>query len=145
MLTFKPETEEEILKSNLIPEGFYKVYVSQALFHTSQEGKVSIKLILIVYDKEGKERTIFSYLSPNYKRLLKHFCDATGLEQHYLSGKLDPLHCERKSCFIKLEIQKNKKGIFQNSVEDFLKEIPEQTLSVSSTGNPKDMDDDIPF
>ena len=85
-LNFNPQTEEQVL--NLLPDGEYPFYVYDAENWIGKTGKESIKLTLKVIDQNGAERSVFCYLSPNYLFLLKHFCDAVGLQEAYQKGNL---------------------------------------------------------
>ena len=95
-LLFAPQTEEELL--DLMPDGEYEFYVKEANRHINpRNGNTSIKLNLGIIDHHGREKELVCYLSINYIFLLKHFCDATGLEEVYKTGKLDIGHCLKQS------------------------------------------------
>jgi len=141
-LSFNPQSEVDIL--NLMPDGEYDFVVKSADNHRSMKtGNQSIKLTLSVYDKAGKENTVFCYLSPNYMFLLKHFCDATGLEGAYEAGNLSPELCFGKSGRCKIAIEEPAEGsnyLPKNTVKDFVKGAKSVTVD-----NSEFINDAIPF
>ena len=79
MFNFEPfdPTDEKAL-FGLMPDGEYDFCVQKANWHTSKTGSQSIKLSVLVFNNDGSSRTLDCYLSPNYKKLLAHFCNAAG-------------------------------------------------------------------
>lgn len=144
MLQFTPETEEELL--DLMPDGEYDFYVKESEKYVNQKnGNQSIKLTLGIINHRNIEKLLNCYLSVNYKLLLKHFCDATGLEEHYKKGTLSPEHCKNQSgkCKIITEIQEGTNYPPKNVIRDFVKRVP----GAQNTAPPVNdfIDDTIPF
>lgn len=128
MLEFEPETEEEL--ANLAEDGDYPFMVVKSEPHVKKEnGNKSIKLTLKFFDNKNKERIVFCYLSVAFKKLLKHFCDATGNEDAYKSGKVSAATCENMSGIFKIGRSIPEEGSNyspQNVVIDFIKRDPNQ-------------------
>jgi hypothetical protein len=121
-MDFTPQSEEDIL--NLLPDGEYEFLVKASEKHLSKSGNLSTKLTLSVYDAQGRDHTTFCYLSPNFMFLLKHFCDATGLEDAYATGKVTPEMCLNRTGKCKVIIEQPAEGtnfLPKNVVKDFLK------------------------
>jgi hypothetical protein len=145
-LSFNPLSEEEVL--NLIEPGIYHFEVKEATEGFSQgSGMPRIALIVKVWDKNGREKIIFDYLTTSLLYKIKHFCDATGLEKVYESGKFSASDCTGKSgkCKIKIDSQEGYQP--KNSVADYVaadKDVVEMPLS-SFKSKDELTDDDIPF
>lgn len=121
MLNFNPLTEEEL--QTLLGEGQYEFLVRNAEVHISKtSGNKSIKLTIAVYDDKGKEFLLFVYLTVNFMRLLKHFCDATGLTENYLKGQLTPQDCIGKHGLCQVAIEKQEGTAYppKNVIKDFI-------------------------
>ena len=144
-LSFNPLSEVDIL--NLLPEDEYDFVVKNADNHRSMKtGNQSIKLTLGVYDKAGRENTVFCYLSPNFMFLLKHFCDSVGLEESYEKGILNPAICVNRSGRCKILIEEPEVGtnyMPKNVVKDFIKSTKNATVKTEEVDTFQDAD--IPF
>jgi hypothetical protein len=145
MLEFEPKSEQELL--NLLSEGEYDFHVQSAenwVSHSS--GNKSIKLTLYLYTPDGRQFVNYTYLSQNYLLLVKHFCEATDLEQYYNSGKLTPELCIGKKGRCKVIIKQPKEGTTyqpQNAIKDF---IPRAKMETDKPEVKSDfVDSDIPF
>ena len=140
MLSFQPLSEEEL--QTLLPEGEYEFSVKHAESHISKtSGNKSIKLTLAVYNEKGKEFLLFVYLTVNFMRLLKHFCDATELSEKYLLGRLSPEECIGKNGIAYIGIEKQEGTTYppKNVIKDFIKQKKDKTQVVDF------IDDDLPF
>jgi hypothetical protein len=88
----QPLSEEELNAYDLIEEGVYDFEVLKAERQTSKSGNPMAKLQLNIWDKQGKSSVIFDYLvfsSVKFcTRKVKHFCEATGIEDDYLKGTI---------------------------------------------------------
>ncbi len=145
MLQFPPKSEEEILA--LLPDGEYDYLVKNAAPHRSQAGNESTKLLIAVYKPDGDSIDITVYLSPNYLLLIKHFCESNGLDQAYLSGKLDTMDCINRTGRCKVIIEQPKEGtnfLPKNVIKDFIKNSS-ATPPVAPVENNEFKDDDLPF
>lgn len=141
-MDFEPKEEHELY--DLLPEGEYDFYVKGAEKHLSKAGNLSIKLTLAVYNEMAKEYTLSCYLSPKYAKTLKHFCDATGLEEQYKKGSLLPEMCVNMSGRVKVAVREPEPGSNferQNEVKDFKKGKPGSVKKPAE----EPFNDDIPF
>jgi Protein of unknown function (DUF669) len=127
-MRFTPQTEEEINSFKLLPDGEYDFTVVYAEDKVSEKGNEYIFLKLQVWDFDGRERLIFTNLA--FIKLLKHFCDITGLQDKYQHGEIFAADCLNKMgrCILKIQ-QGNKKpdGSYypdKNVVEDYIIKKP---------------------
>lgn len=92
MYTFTPMTEEEIDSASLLTEGTYDFEVKKSIRKLSKSGNAMSEILVIVYDKDGKQHSLFDYLVfsqvPLCIRKVKHFCEAVGLIDQYNKGEL---------------------------------------------------------
>lgn len=145
-----PKTEEELLDV-VLPKGRYKFEVLKS------EGKISstgnpmndISLGLHGNNQIGNVRDFLVFSDKNLNiRKIKHFCDATGLQEEYKKGQI-------RDSFLGLtgevdidieEKQSNGKGGFypeKNIVVDYVKN-PTKQAAPELKAEPA-FDDDIPF
>ena len=154
MYTFTPMTEEQIEASNLMGNGVYDFEVIKAVRKISKAGNPMAELNILVWDKEGKQHTIFDYLvfssqALNIKKV-KHFCDTTGLSKEYERGNL-PEELDRLSGKVEIGIQDEQPkmggGFYpkKNIVIDYIK--PSNTIKDENVSAlPEEpFSDDIPF
>jgi len=93
MFNYEVLNEQDSLKARefqLLKEGIYDFAVLEAKLAMSQAGNHMIKLkIQIIH--EGQDFNVFDNLiaTTNMTWKTKHFCDTTGLEEEYLSGKFN--------------------------------------------------------
>lgn len=90
----------------MLPEGIYDYQVAYAEDKISHAGNEYIFLKLSVYDIQGRERLIFTNLA--FIKLLKHFCDAHGLQEKYKNGELLAEDCLGKIGKCEIGIEKGK-------------------------------------
>lgn len=87
---FPSMTDEEL--EQLLDDGVYDFEVKKSERKTSKNGNPMAKLYLKVWDKDGKEHTVFDYLVFSHVPLnikkIKHFCDAVGKSRNYKEGSL---------------------------------------------------------
>lgn len=153
MYTFTPMTEEEIQASSVIEAGTYDFEVIKATRKISKKGNPMAELNINVWDKEGKQHTLFDYLvfssQPLNIKKVKHFCDATGLSKEYERGKL-PEEMENLYGKVCLDIQdeqpKEGGGFYpkKNVVVDYIVAAQGTTRAENKKDDFKD-DIDLPF
>ncbi len=149
----KPLSEKEIKQGDLWAKGNYHFKVINAEEARSQSGNDMIKLTLTIWSEGGRTKIIFDYLLEALEYKLAHFAEATGLLQKYQSGSLSSYDCYGKEGELKLTIQVDKTGEYQdkNSVADYLlSEAAEakkfdQITSKNKTESSTELNDDIPF
>jgi len=145
MLNFDPRIDEE--KHELLAPGEGDFEVLKSELKQSKAGNAYISLILKVWDKNGRQGTVFDYLmSYAMKHKLKNFCYATGLNHNYDQGYLEPENCMGKSGKLILGIEKDEKGVYKdkNRVMDYIcSENKPSKDDKKEELNP--LDDDIPF
>ncbi len=94
-MRFIPLSEDELQVSSLVPEGIYAYQVVKSEDAISKAGNEYIKLMLKIWDHDGKENLVFTNLA--LIKLLKHFCDLNGMQAEYDSGNIPPSLCSGKS------------------------------------------------
>jgi len=149
----KPLSREEMERGDLIPDGNYDFMVADAAETYSKAGSEMIKLTLKVWDKDGRERTIFDYLLDALPYKIAHFAEATGLFDKYQEGVLSADDCIGKSGECKIYIQKSKDPQYgdKNSVGDYLlpddaQVAKQERKAAEAKGQPvDDLNDDLPF
>lgn len=122
-LEFQPKTEEELKKSVLLDKGEYDFDVIGAEEQTSKaSGNPMIKLTLKVYGNNGETAFVYDYLLAALEYKVKHFCDTAGLTTEYQLGILTADMCLNKCGKVKLDIQKDKTGQYEdkNVVKDYI-------------------------
>lgn len=137
-LSFQPQTEEEVL--NLLKPGIYSFEVKVAEDAVSKKGNPMIRLSMVTWDDKGRERYITDYLMTAMMFKIKHFCEATGLEDKYNAGSFSAADCVGKAGKFKLRIDDGQKSGYapKNEVQDYVKEAPAQAANDF-------LDDDIPL
>ena len=92
MFSFTPMSDEELNASNLLDPGVYDFEVGRSEPKTSKAGNLCSNLRLKVWDKKGKNHSVFDCLvfsSHQFsQRKLRHFCDSIGLTKEYKAGEL---------------------------------------------------------
>lgn len=142
-MLFQPLNEQEVL--NLLPEGEYDFHVIDAEDTRSRAGSEMIKLTLTITDKNGKARTVFDYLLPALMYKVKHFSDASGLEEKYESGGYSAGDCIGKRGRLKLVIDQPTNSNYppKNVVKDYLKNGTKTEDKQPAENN--FIDDPLPF
>ncbi len=137
MWSYNPVSEEEINKiyqdaqeERLWPEGIYNFDVLDHKFYISEpkdgkKGNPVIKLVLRVFNKEGKSREIWDWLvsTERMQFKIKHFCDTTRLDKKYQDRTFKPEDVIGKSGRLILGFGKNDKGEKVNRIIDYDKNI----------------------
>ena len=130
-MKFTPKTDFEILESNVLPSGIYKGEVFDAE-DTDKYGNILLtkngdpKIILTCRAIDNGNKLIKCNLTPAYMKLLKHFCDVSGLEENYKNGDLNADICKKVSKFFNMKLSryeyKNDKEELKiiNNIDDFL-------------------------
>jgi hypothetical protein len=130
-MKFEPMTDKQILESNLIPDGKYKCEVLSAtdtdnygnpLLSRNGNPKIDLLLKILVNDKM---RTKKCSLTPAFIKVLKHFCDSTGLQEQYENGEVtaEVINKLNKDFIVEIKMNEfvNSKGdkILTDNVIDF--------------------------
>lgn len=134
-ITFTPKTENDLYQ--LLEKGDYDFEVLNAEDAVSKKGNPMIKLTLKIYDKNGNGRQMYDYLLEALAFKLKHFCEATGLDDKYKAGKLEASDCLAKSGKVMIDVESSDAYPPRNSVKDYVK------IKVNKDNN--FIDNDIPF
>jgi hypothetical protein len=127
----------------LLSDGVYDFTVVHAEEKISQSGNEYIFLKLGIWDDQGRERLIFTNLA--LIKLLKHFCDISGLQDKYQLGEVLALDCLHKMGKVEIGIEKGKPklegGMYpdKNIVKDYIKTTKLEIEPV------KFIDDSLPF
>lgn len=133
-MKFTPMTDTEIENMHLIPDGIYPYFVSKSA-DTDDKGQplltkggvYKIQLTLTLDDSSAKGRLLDCVLTSAYPKLLKHFCDTTGLEAQYKTGNIPARDCLNKRGYVVVSSREyfsdkhNKMARF-NQVDDFTNE-----------------------
>ena len=107
---------------NLFPPGVYGFEITEASDDVAKKsGKDMIKLVLRVFDAEGRERTLYDYLLESMPHKLRHAAEACGLLDRYQTGDLLAWEFEGKIGNVKLTVRDNKeRGTKENSIIDYV-------------------------
>lgn len=146
-MKFTPETDEQIELSKLIKEGRYRAKIFEARDKDSdgnplktKKGAEKFDITLKLFIEDENIKFFDTNITPAYKKLLKHFCDASGLEEKYNQGNLTCQDCNDSNIEFIVEIVqkqlKNYEGkiIYVNNVSDYFKIEDEKFIT-----------DDLPF
>lgn len=168
-MRFKPVSSEVADANNGSfapwPAGEYNFEVTDAEDTESKSsGMEMIKLTLTIFDREGKSRKVFDYLTGDdrVQWKVRHFAEATGLVKNYEMGDLEAHHCQSRQGLCRIRIRPARDGYdAQNQVGDY---IPAGELKATASAprkaqvaypmkgdkksyeqTSKDLDDSIPF
>jgi hypothetical protein len=145
--SFQPKSEEEVL--NLLKPSTYDFLIKQAENAVSKKGNSMIKLTVVVYDEQARERYITDYLMEAMLYKVKHFCDATGLEEKYQQGKFDAMDCINRTGKCKVRIEESDGYAPKNSIQDYLKSeknnAPVNRPHLAQVAKDPVFDNDVPF
>lgn len=133
-MNFTPKSESELNDNILLPDGQYKarVYDSKDTDElgnglVTTKGIDKINLICEVFNHDGKSTKVMTVLTTAYMKLLKHFCDVSGLIEKYNSGSLNANDCRNapKDFIVDISTRsyisnKNGQEIYVNQINDFL-------------------------
>lgn len=149
-MNFTPLNEEEIQVASLLPEGLYNYLVIKSEDKVSKAGNEYIGLTIKVWDNIGKEHQIFTNLA--LIKLLKHFCDANGMQEEYNSGNVPAEKCFNKSgghVIIGIEGEKPNPngGMYRakNIVKDYVISSDDDSIKKPLFSDKNFISDDIPF
>lgn len=158
MFSYNPisaQQAEAARKFPMLEPGEYDFQVKKACYRLSKSNNPMIELTVSVWDKQGKEFTIFDYLISTEKMGWKtrHFCEAVGLEKEYEDRSFNELLCQDKCGKVLITIQKGKPkpdgGLYpdKNVIDDYLKEEKENKTinSIQPKSDPYGFDSEIPF
>lgn len=142
-MQFQPLSESEVL--NLLPEGEYDFLVENAEDKVSKSGNDMIKLNLAIWDNQNIKHVVFDYLLAQLMYKVKHFADATGLQDKYESGGYLASDCLNKTGRCKIVIQEDNNSSYppKNVIKDYMKGKEDSQLKLGA----KDefIDSDLPF
>lgn len=170
-MRYTPYTEAEIQSMNVMDEGIYTFQVLEV--HTTDKsnnplcdknGIEMAKLKLLVWDKNDKERTLYTYISGdgNFAYKLRHFAKTIGMIEDYEQGTFNINRAVGKSgqadIVIKKGTMKNdgsgEMWADRNDVKDFVTtsnnpvvnpiKVQAEELGVITTHG-TELDDDVPF
>jgi len=148
-------------KISLVEEGYYEAEIVTVEEKKSPAGNHYLNLKLRIWDKNGKERYVFTTLvsHPSFIYKIRHLCYLVGLQNEYESGQFDPRLLEGRPingvAHVVIKKGEAKKypevGFYKdkNEVEDFLPK--DKARTDRETGVPiaavvgDEMDDEIPF
>ncbi len=131
----------EDANANLIPsDTWLQATIETAVDKLSKSGNEMIEAGFKVYDEAGKQPTIKHYFVSSAPGMFKKLCKVLNLD--FESGDVSAESLIGKNVFVKVKIQKDEKGQFddKNVIAAFADKLPEGVTS----SQPKD-DDGIPF
>lgn len=169
-MRYTPYTEAEIQSMNIMDEGTYPFQVLEVSTTdkmnqpmVDKNGNEMAKLKLLVWDKQNRERIIFTFISGdgNFAYKLRHFARTLGMLADYDQGIFNIHRTIGRNGTAEIVI---KKGTMKqdgsgelwadrNDVKDFVgspevKAAPkiqaEETGAITTTGTEL-LDDDVPF
>lgn len=151
-MKFTPQTEADIKKSNLLPDGIYDAEIGTAEDTISKAGNEMIKVDLTVFDDKGNKRFIFDYLMESMAFKLRHAAEACGVLDKYEGGDLIADDFIGKGCKVKVKIDdkvaSNKKNNTDfppsNVIADYIvSEKPVKQMTKKETED--SLGDEVPF
>jgi hypothetical protein len=151
-MQFNPMSEQEIKEINLMEVGVYQFQVMSAVEKKSKNGNSMIDLIIKIWDKKGRVRTVFDNLVDHeaFHFKIRNFAICTGQLNKYESGIIAAQDCLDKSGYLRLGVQKqNGNYAAKNIVQDYM--LPDYTDENSKTSQETppskndESDDDIPW
>jgi hypothetical protein len=166
MMRYTPYSEAEIQSMGVMDEGVYPFQVLEVIvtdkYNAPLRDKNGIdmaKLKLLVWDKDSRERTLYTFISGdgNFAYKLRHFAKTLGMLADYENGSFDIERTQGKEGFANLVIKKGtlkndgsgEMWADRNDVKDFVDApVPGQAQASPSTqpvAQPNDLDDQIPF
>ena len=151
-MQFDPKTETQLDEAQMIPKGATCDFeVVQAADKRSKAGNDMIEVKLRVWHSE-RDYLMHDYLMPSVAHKLLHFCEATGLTQHYAAGDLAAAHCVGRTGILIVGVEAAKDSYpARNKVADYQghrsggKPV---TIGATKPAAPKAApaaDDDVPF
>lgn len=139
---FTPHTEEEIAKLSLLEKGNYQFEVRSSVQKVSKSGNDMIEIVLRIWDKSGKEHSLYDYLLEKMPYKIKHFCDSIGFSKQYESGKLFAEEFVGKCGEVKVYIEEKSGDSPKNRVADYMfNDSPKKLIETEEDFK----DDDTPF
>lgn len=125
-----PMTEEEIMRLNVLPDGKYPATVFSASDRDKNgnplltgKGDEKILAVIEVCQQDGSPKKMNLNLTTSFPKILKHFCESTGLDEYYKNNDLTAKIVESAKPFIvKLSSRqyKNNQGedMIVNNIDD---------------------------
>jgi len=109
---YEPMTEEQCEKARyqLLPDGFYKGKIEDAISRQSSKGNPMAELTEIFYDDNGNSKKIKDFL-PFTKGMMwkcKHYCDSVNLTTEYLNKQFSPEISKDRVVYALIGIEKGK-------------------------------------
>jgi len=161
MYKFPSMSDEELNATDLVEDGEYDFEVIRSKPKTSYAGNQMAELNIKFWDRNGKVHTMFDNLVfstvPLNIRKVKHFCDATGLQEYYKRGEL-PEELGGYSGRFRISIQRGQiipveklngkpmgsKYPDKNVVEDYVL-TDKGAVKYEAVSGSNDLNDDLPF
>jgi len=112
----------KFIPSILLPEGQYDFEVLESYDMVSKQGNEMIKLILRVFNEEGRETVVRDYLVAAMAHKISHFCICADLSENYERGELSAADCEGASGSLHLIVSHEVGYDPQNQVKDYFHE-----------------------
>lgn len=172
-MRYTPLTEAQIQSMNVMDEGIYQfetveVHVVDKFNNPMRDknGNDMAKLKLVVWDNEGRERIVYTFISgdPNFGYKLRHYAQTVGMLTEYENGTFDIQRTEGKQGKANIVIKKGNlkndgSGEMwpdRNDVKDFIFETQPRAAQPQAGSPPPGhpaalatdgqiLDDDIPF
>ena len=164
MSKFTPIDEAEYRARNVWPAGWYSATISDApdgcIERLSSNGNMMFETNFIVYNDEGKHRTVKAYILAEGKAAfqLRSAAEAFGVLDEYRAGSLGEDDLKGKSAFVKLGTQSDPNGTYpdKNVILDYKMTLPGKvSASDVKASMPKEkpskekteqvIDDSVPF
>ncbi len=135
-MRFESLNDQQIQESGLMADGDYRAKFWEAMDRDSKNnqlvtknGDPKIDFICHVFDEKERPRKIKGNLNPAFIKLLKHACDAVGLEKEYETGEVTALDFKKKTEVVfgvkigrrMFNNQNTGEVIWVNQIEDFYK------------------------
>jgi hypothetical protein len=142
---------------DLLPDGEYDIEVIEAEERTSQKGNQMIALTLQARHPDGYDSRVWDYLVSTAAAVfkIKMFCEATGLESQFQSGRLTAEECVGRKSRARITIEEGREGFSdRNSVAEYVASdgsaggiatMPSDTPAEATSQPAAVTDEQIPF
>lgn len=145
-MQFTPKTKEELdAEKSMLAIGEADFEVTKATDKISSKGNPMIELQIKVWDKDGKQGTLFDYIVSNVHWKMLQFFASIGAPDLYFEGDIDPNMLVGMTGRAILAVQKDKTGKYSDKIviSEYLEKSNATKNATTKSDEPDDFLDDI--
>jgi hypothetical protein len=153
-MSYTPETEEQLQKEGLLPDGIYDFQIIETEEGVSK--KTGNKMFIFkhnVYAEDGSARIIKKWITfgNNFgERLFRHAADTCGILEKYTAGTLTHTDFLHKSGKCEVGQRQDDKLTWWNEIKEYIQKGTELVTAAEKKAKPAakpaaDLNDEIPF